>query len=63
MKITTRELSSLQKKFDKVKDWEYLTSLFSQCEEDRAAIERLERENKKLSAEQRKYELRHAKKA
>lgn len=29
LKITKKELTSLQKKFDKVKDWEYLTSLFN----------------------------------
>lgn len=63
VKITKKELASLQRKFDKVKDWEYLTSLFNQCEEDKASIEKLEKENRKLAAEQRKYELRHAKKA
>ena len=57
LKNANKELESYQRKFDKVKDWKYLSKLYQQCEEDKRAIEKLEKDNKKLTQDQRKAEF------
>lgn len=37
-----------------MKDWKYLSNLYKQCDEDKRAIEKLEKDNKKLAADQKK---------
>ena len=54
LKNCLKETASLKKKYDKVKDWKYLSNLYKQCDEDKRAIEKLEKDNKKLAADQKK---------
>lgn len=61
MKSTAKELQSLQKKYDRVKDWKHLSDLYKQTEEDQRKIKQLERDNKKLRTEQKKAEFKIAK--
>ena len=44
-------MESLQKKYDKVNNGKYLSNLFRQCEDDKNHIDKLQRDNKKLTAE------------
>ena len=62
MKINQKELASLQKKYDKVTDFKFLSGLYKQCDDDQLKLKRLEKENLKLQWEQRKAELKIAKK-
>lgn len=62
MKYTLRELSSLKKKHDKVSDWKYLSDLYKQVDKDKRSIEKLEKDNRKLKADQRKADLKLVKK-
>ena len=61
MKTTAKELQSLQKKYDRVKDWKHLSNLYKQTDEDQRKIQRLEKDNKKLRADQKKAEFKIAK--
>lgn len=61
MKTTAKELQSLQKKYDRVKDWKHLSNLYKQTDEDQRKIQRLEKDNKKLRVEQKKAEFKIAK--
>lgn len=54
--MTSKDLAGLQKKHEKVKDWKYLSQLYRQCDEDTRRILTIERDNKKLKAEQKKSE-------
>ena len=53
-----KETTSLKKKYDKVKDWKYLSHLYKQCDEDKRAIDKLEKDNKKLAQDQKKADFR-----
>ena len=44
-------MASIKKKYDKVKDWKYLSNLYKQCDEDKRSIAKLEKDNKKLLAD------------
>lgn len=61
MKTTAKELQSLQKKYDRVKDWKHLSHLYKQTDEDQRKIQRLEKDNKKLRVDQKKAESRMSK--
>lgn len=41
-------MASLKKKYDKAKDWEYLTALYKKCDDGLITINNLEKENKYL---------------
>jgi hypothetical protein len=43
MKNTEKELASMQKKHEKVRDWRFVARLQQKAEEDKAEIERLEK--------------------
>jgi len=45
-------MTSLKKKYDKVKDWKYLADLYKQCDADKRAIKNLEKDNKALKTAQ-----------
>jgi hypothetical protein len=62
LKNTIREMQSLKKKYAKVKDWKYLSQLYKQCEEDKRAIEKMEKDNRKLQGDQKKAEFKLARK-
>ena len=55
-------MQSLKKKYTKVKDWKYLSQLYKQCEEDKRAIEKMEKDNRKLQGDQKKAEFKLARK-
>ena len=55
-------MQSLKKKYAKVKDWKYLSQLYKQCEEDKRAIEKMEKDNRKLQGDQKKAEFKLARK-
>jgi len=55
-------MTSLKKKYDKVKDWKYLADLYKQCDADKRAIKNLEKDNKALKTAQQKAEYRLARK-
>lgn len=61
MKNTEKELASMQKKHDKVKDWRALARVQQKMEEDKVEIARLEKQNRKLRAEQKRGEYKLAK--
>lgn len=61
-KNSQKELNSVKKKYDKVHDWKYLSNLYKQCDEDKRAIEKLEKDNRKLQADQKKAEFKLARK-
>lgn len=56
MKNLTREYQNLSKKHDRMKDWQYLSGLYKQCDEDKKKIEKLQKDNKQLKLDQKKTE-------
>ena len=57
LKNSQKELGSITKKYNKVKDFKYLSNLLKSCEEDNKKIEQLEKDNRKLQTEAKKAEM------
>ena len=57
LRNATKEYNMVKKKYDRVKDEEYLEKLFTDCEHEKRQVEELEREIKKLNAENKRTEI------
>ena len=44
-------MASLKKKYDKAKDWQYLTTLYKKCDDDEKTINQLIKDNKFLKTQ------------